>query len=97
MRKYKIVLPANAGWWTVFGMDEKPGPTVKQSGATNSKNALGEFWALSKSKSKATGIFGHSTGNPGAGGKTGFGEMHSDTCPTPRLIDMLVRLGYKRE
>ena len=97
MKKYNIVLPANAGWWTVFGMNEKPGPTVQQSGATNSKNALGEFWALSKSQSKAMGIFGHSTGNPYAGGKTAFGEMHSDTCPTPRLIDMLVRLGYKRE
>ena len=45
----------------------------------------------------AAGIFGHSTGRTGGGGKGTFSVMHTDTCPTPRLIQMLLRLGYKDE
>lgn len=90
--KDSIIIPQNTGWWTVFGLDAKPTPTGKQ----NTKNRPGEYWAVGQ-KPKA-GIFGHSTGREGGGGSlAGWGEMHTDTCPTPRLIQMLLRLGYKDE
>jgi len=92
LKRYKdsIILPQNTGWWTVFGLDAKPTPTGKQ----NEKNKTGEYWAVGQMPK--AGIFGHSTGRKGGGGSlAGWGEMHTDTCPTPRLIQMLLRLGYK--
>lgn len=82
--------------WKVFGLNEKPTPTGKQQGSLSTRNKPGEYWAIGQ-KPKA-GIFGHSTGREGGGGSAaGWGEMHTDTCPTPRLIAMLLRLGYKDE
>ena len=79
--------------WKVFGLNEKPTSTGIQTGSKG--NRPGEYWALGQ-KPKA-GIFGHSTGRAGGGGKGTFSVMHTDTCPTPRLIQMLLRLGYKDE
>ena len=72
--------------WTVFGLTSKPTPN-------------GNFWSLGYSQIgtqtvNQPGLFAHSTGQSHAPG-TGLNGMHSDTSPTPRLIAMLVRLGYQ--
>ena len=72
--------------WTVFGLTSKPTPN-------------GNFWSLGYSQIgtqtvNQPGLFAHSTGQAHAP-CTGLNGMHSDTSPTPRLIAMLVRLGYQ--
>ena len=74
--------------WKVFGLLSKPQPGGNYF--SRGHDVLGGL--------SAPGVFAHSTGGARMDGtnlRSGAHTMHSDTAPTPRLIAMLVRLGYQ--